>query len=129
MRAGVSLENNLTLSSHSGTNFVEASTSAPLLHKPADINLVLETCFRLGTLRALLYAPNMTPNFFDLSSGDAGTILQKLRQYRIRAALVCPAGTVRLSTRFPELVAEENRAGYFRFFETAADAREWLVQS
>jgi hypothetical protein len=26
----------------------------------------------------------MTPAFFDLSSGDAGVILQKLRNYRIR---------------------------------------------
>ena len=125
----MSVENNLTFSSHSGTTFVEASPDAQLLHKPADINLVLETCFRLRTLRALLYAPNMTPNFFDLSSGDAGTILQKLCQYRIRVALVFPAGTVRFSTRFPELVAEENRAGYFHFFESAEDARGWLVQS
>lgn len=42
-----------------------------------------------GAGSALLYAPNLTAKF-DLSSREAGAILQKLRDYRIRLAVVCP---------------------------------------
>jgi len=33
-------------------------------------------------MRALLYSSNLPPAFFDLSSREAGTVLQKLRNYR-----------------------------------------------
>jgi hypothetical protein len=33
---------------------------------------------------ALLYSPNLTERFFGLSSGEAGAILEKLRNYRLR---------------------------------------------
>jgi len=69
----------------------------------------------------------MTPRFFDLSSGEAGVILQKLRTYRIRVALICPKESVRFSSHFPDLIAEENRLPYFRFFESIEPAREWLI--
>jgi hypothetical protein len=34
----------------------------------------------------VLYSENLPPAFFDLSSGVAGAILQKLRNYKIRLA-------------------------------------------
>ena len=46
---------------------------------------------------------NLTPAFFDLSSGEAGAILQKLRNYGIRLAVVCPPGRVLMSSRFGEM--------------------------
>ena len=49
----------------------------------------------------------MTPRFFDLSSGEAGAILQKLRTYGVRVALISPKETVRFGGRLPELMAEE----------------------
>jgi len=61
-----------------------------------------------------------------LSSGEAGAILQKLRDYRIRLAVVCAPGSVRFSSRFGEMVAEESRGNYFRVFESREAAREWL---
>ena len=114
---------------------IQQTTGAPYVEGPAgelmrkadDANLVIEACFSASVRSALLYASNMPPQFFDLSSGEAGTILQKLRNYGIRVALVCPPEAVRFSSRFPELIAEENRQPYFRFFESAEAAREWLV--
>ena len=76
---------------------------------------------------ALLYAPNLTAEFFDLSSGQAGSILQKLRNYGLRLAVICPQGTVRFSSRFGEAAAEERRGGYFAVFDTRAQALEWLA--
>jgi hypothetical protein len=91
-----------------------------------DATLLVEACLSNRARTALLFAPNLTANFFDLSSGEAGAILQKLRQYRIRLAVVCPPGSVRFSSRFGEMVAEESRIGYFRILESVEAAREWL---
>lgn len=69
----------------------------------------------------------MTARFLDLSSGEAGIVLQKFRTYGVRVALVCPHGSVRFSSRFPELMAEENRLPCFRSFGSVEAAREWLA--
>ncbi len=111
----------------SGIRFLEGPPTHELLRKTDDITRIIEACFSAGTRAALLYAPNMTPSFFDLSSGEAGAILQKLRTYGIRVALICPPESVRWSSRFPDLITEENRLPYFRFFESIEPAREWLI--
>ena len=88
---------------------------------------MVEACLSSDVDGALLYAPNLTAGFFDLSSLEAGEILQKLRNYRIRLAVVCPPGTVRFSSRFGELLAEERRGRFFGVFDTRADALAWLA--
>lgn len=75
---------------------------------------------------ALLYGGNLTRGFFDLSSGEAGAVLQKLRNYGVRLAVVCPAGSVRFSSRFGELLAEERLGQHFAVLETREAARRWL---
>ena len=90
---------------------------------------MIEACFSHRARLALLYAPNLTGKFFDLSSGEAGEILQKLRNYGVRLAVVCPPGSVQFSSRFGEMLAEEHLRRDFRVFETRADAREWLLKS
>jgi len=119
--------NALTVSEHSGVPFVEGSPNSQLLSKTDDVNRIIEACASAQAGLALLYAANMTPRFFDLSSGEAGVVLQRLRNYGIRVALICPPESVRFSSRFPELIAEENRLPYFRFFESTEAAREWLI--
>jgi hypothetical protein len=119
--------NPLTISEHSGIRFLVAPQDRAFLLKPADVTQLIEACFSARVNSALLHAANMPGRFFDLSSGEAGEILQKLRNYRIRVALVCPQGSVTYSTNFRALMAEENRLPYFRFFESADAAREWLI--
>jgi len=116
----------LTVSEEAGVRFVEGPPDLPLMRSVEDSTLVLEACFSHGVSSALLYAPNLTERFFDLSSGEAGAILQKLRNYRIRLAVVCTPDSVPFSTRFGEMVAEESRTGYFQVFDSASAAREWL---
>lgn len=94
-----------------------------------DAGLVIEACYSKGVDSALLFAENLTENFFDLSSGEAGVILQKLRTYRIRIAVVYNPELVRFSSRFGEMAEEEGRTGYFRLFESEQAAREWLEGS
>src|SRR5580700_4985674 len=98
--------------------FKEWPAGVALMRNVDDAGLVIEGCYSTGVDAALLYAENLTENFFDLSSGEAGVILQKLRNYRIRIAVVYSPASARLSSRFGEMAAEEARVGYFRLFES-----------
>ena len=81
-----------------------------------DVGRLIEDCVSAGSRTALLYAENLPGKFFDLSSGQAGTILQKLRTYRVRLAVVAPKERVIPSLRFHEMAREERRSG--RVFES-----------
>jgi hypothetical protein len=100
-----------------------------VLARAAETNRLLEACFEARARAALLYAENLPPAFFDLSSGAAGEVLQKLRTYGgIRLAVVAaPDGPVRPSSRFGEMAAEERWKGHFALFDTADEARAWLA--
>ena len=104
---------------------VEGSPAATLLGEAADVDRTIEACWGEQAQAVLLYAANLPVAFFDISSGVAGHILQKLRNYRIRFALVVPPGST--STRFAELVADEQRGREFGIFADRAAALAWLA--
>ena len=115
----------LVLREHAGASFVEGTPGQPILERVTDVATLLEACFEHGTRRLLLYPENLTPHFFDLSSREAGEILQKLRNYHVHLAIV-RTPELQLSTRFGELLADEEREPYFRLFDERAAAVEWL---
>ncbi len=112
----------LAVISEHGVRVVEGTPGQAILRSPQDATLILDACFSERTSAALVYPENLTANFFDLSSGQAGEILEKLRRFRVRLAIVCPRGTVRLSSRFPEILSDD-----LRMFETRDEARQWLA--
>lgn len=118
----------LAIVEDAGVKAVEGTPGQRVMSGVKDAGLVIEACLSARTRAALLYADNLTAAFFDLSSGEAGEILQKLRNYRIRLAVVCAPGQVQFSSRFGEMLAEERRGPYFGVFDTRADARAWLAQ-
>jgi hypothetical protein len=109
-----------------GVTVAEGPTNRRLLLDVDDTGRLIERCFSLGAQGALLYASNLGAAFFDLSSGEAGAILQRLRNFRIRLAVVCPPGSVRFSSRFGEMLAEEHLGRQFGIFETRDAALEWF---
>lgn len=119
----------LTLVEEEGIKVLEGPPDTPFMSGIDDANRVIEACLSYGVGVVLLYAANLPAGFFDLSSRQAGEILQKLRNYRLRLAVVYTPGSVQFSSRFGEMAAEESRTGYFGLFETRAAALEWLVRS
>src|SRR5262249_5709249 len=111
-----------------GLRLIEGPSDAPLMSRTEDATRLVEACLSHRAQCALLYACNLTAAFFDLSSGEAGAILQKLRNYRLPLAVVCPAGSVRFSSRFAEMEAEERRGLYFGVFDTREQALEWIAE-
>jgi hypothetical protein len=118
----------LRLVEEDGVIVVEGPPDQPLLSSVDDATRVIEACFSGGVNTALLYGDNLPHGFFDLSSGKAGEVMQKLRNYGVRLAVVCPPGRVKLSRRFGEMLREERRGRDFGVFETRQSARQWLGQ-
>src|ERR1041385_3524717 len=67
---------------------IEGPSGEPLMSEAGDVDRVIEACYSNRIRLVLLYAENLPDRFFDLSSGQAGAILQKLRNYRMRLAVV-----------------------------------------
>jgi hypothetical protein len=68
----------------------------------------------------------LSEDFFDLKTGLAGAILQKIVNYSVRAAFVIGPER-KLNERFSELVKEMNKGNDIRFFENIEQAKTWLV--
>ena len=105
--------------------FVDGRDGALAMRTARDINRAIEACAAVATSNVLLPASSLPPGFFDVSSGEAGELLQKLRNYRMRLAILRD-DSVSPSTRFHELMADERRQGFFGLFDTEADALAWL---
>jgi hypothetical protein len=96
-----------------------------LITRVDDVTALIECCLTHTIDRLILYPENLTDAFFDLSSGEAGAVLQALRNYRIRLAVVrTPA--LQVSSRFGEMQEDERRGPYFRVFDTRSSAEQWL---
>ena len=109
------------------STLLEGQPELPYLRRADDVTTLIEECFSAQTRRALLYADNLPPAFFDVSSQEAGIILQKLRNYGIRLAVVAQRDSLSASSRFHELMAAERRDGAFGVFEDREDAVAWLI--
>lgn len=68
----------------------------------------------------------LPPAFFDLSTGMAGSIVQRLTMYGIRMAVVVPDAAAR-SGPFQDFAREANAGRQFRFFPDRAQALAWLA--
>lgn len=105
--------------------YFDAPTEASLRFNPADL---VSACFEKDVWNVLFDAGSLRPEFFDLSSGFAGDMVQKLVNYGIRAAVVLP-DTAGYSESFRDFVRESNRSGPVRFFEDREAAVTWLSGS
>ena len=65
------------------------------------------------------------PSFFDLRSGLAGELIQKLVNYRVRAAIVIAAPDI-FGERFTELAREHATHPTVRFVRTIDEAMTWM---
>lgn len=108
-----------------GQRFLKGAPEQQLMEHEDDVSLVLEACFANAVHCLLRYPKNLTPHFWDLSSGDVGAILQKLRNYHMRLVIV-HSRTLHLSHRFAEPLADEGRGRYFRVFDERSVAQAWV---
>jgi hypothetical protein len=100
--------------------FFELPDGAPFDGPAAVIRCVEEGAGALLLDRAVLPAA-----FFDLRTGVAGELAQKLVNYGLRMAAVVPDLSAQ-PPRFREFAREANAGGQLRFFATRQEAVAWL---
>ena len=93
--------------------------------RPVNPVVALIACIEQGSRALLLDRDALSAAFFDLSSGVAGELVQKLVNYGVRMAAVVPDLAVH-SPRFQEFVREANKGGQFHFCATRQEAIDWL---
>lgn len=91
-----------------------------------DVSHLIGAAWGLDGL--ILTEADLGPEFFQLRSGLAGELFQKLTNYGVPTALVLPDFAVH-GERFAELAHEHARHPLIRFVRTEAEARVWLGAS
>jgi hypothetical protein len=100
-----------------------ASTSRITVHSVADIAGVLRGSLSPDGL--VLTEEDLGPDFYDLRTGLAGELFQKVVNYRGRLAIVIRDARA-YGDRFGELAYEHRHHPSVRFFEDRALALQWL---
>ncbi|NLF28069.1 MAG: DUF4180 domain-containing protein [Clostridiales bacterium] len=91
----------------------------------ADALTVVQFCAEHDTNLVLIPGECLSSEFLRLSTAVAGLVLQKLSNYRVRAAAVLDTASVR--GKFREFMLETNRGSAFRIFDGEEQAAEWLT--
>lgn len=93
--------------------------------QPIDPVGAVIRCIEQGSRALLIDRAALPDAFFDLSSGIAGELAQKLANYHVRMAGVVPDLSAH-SPRFREFAAETSAGTQLRFFATREEALAWL---
>jgi hypothetical protein len=104
-------------------DYFECDSAIQVINSESDILTIFGKLYPKRKL--LIYQKNLNPDFFDLSTGVAGSILQKLVNYRVVTAFIVDINTIK-SVKFKEMVNEANMGYDFRFFDTKESAVGWL---
>ncbi|HUQ51202.1 MAG TPA: DUF4180 domain-containing protein [Gammaproteobacteria bacterium] len=95
----------------------------PSVASSRDIGDVLRRS--LAPTGCVLAEEELGPEFFDLRTGLAGELFQKIVNYRGRLAIVIRDARVH-GDRFAELAYEHRNHPAVRFFTEHTEARRWL---
>jgi Domain of unknown function (DUF4180) len=91
-----------------------------------DATALVGECLSQRSRGLLVDRAALPAAFFDLSSGIAGELVQKLTNYGIRMAAVVPDLDGQ-PPRFREFAREANAGRQFRFCATRQEAIDWLA--
>lgn len=88
---------------------------------------LVQLCWEHQTSKILIYQEALGQDFFQLRTGAAGDVMQKLTNYSLKAAVL--AGSDLTSQgRFGEMALEANRSSqHIHFFQDQTKAIEWLT--
>ena len=95
------------------------------IQSASDISAALKASVERGGL--VLDEKDLSPDFFDLTTGLASKVLQKFVSYRTRLAVIIRDPSIH-GGRFGELMNEHRIHPTVRFFSAEQAARQWLSQ-
>lgn len=108
-----------------GVKYLSLSHDHNFILTARTVAKLIEICLSQGVSCVLAQEEHLPPEFFKLRTLEAGEILQKLRTYGIRLAIVV-LKEEHYTKRFQEMLAEEKRRRYFGIFEDKQQAEKWF---
>jgi len=114
------------LKTQANTLYVASNSSEQWIRSTQDFLDLIAWGGEHGTNIFLLMDTNFLPDFYDLSTGVAGEILQKASNYWVRLAIFGSFEMV-VSKKFQEFMLESNRGTAVRFLRQKEEALEWLL--
>ena len=97
-------------------------SAGPLISTEADALDIIGETYGTGADLVVIPVARLSPDFFKLSTGLAGAILQKLMNYQFRVAIVGDISAyTEKSAPLRDFVRESNRHGTVRFLDSEAD--------
>lgn len=106
--------------------YVECVSSEEKLKTEQDTLDLIAATIENDTGLLMLHGEALSEDFFKLSTGVAGAMLQKLVNYQVRTAAVI-SDELSNKGRFREMALESNKSSHFRIFNTREEAESWLV--
>ncbi len=106
--------------------YVECVSSEIKLMTEQDTLELIAACMEHDTSLLMLNGEVFSEDFFKLSTGVAGAILQKLVNYQIKTAAII-SDELANRGRFREMALETNKGSHFRIFNSRREAESWLV--
>ncbi len=119
---------NTQLVSFQNGSFIECFSDGQLLENDKDFLDIISVCGEHLCARLLVHAALLPDEFYDLKTGLAGELLQKLVNYRINAAFIVEAEKAGKG-RFNEMMIETNRGWQFFFCHKRDAAVDWLIKN
>lgn len=120
-------ESNTMLPHHVVGRYIAVLPGGKLIQSEQDALDLVGLCFGAGVNALLIPDEAIADEFFRLRTGLAGAVLQKFRNYNIKAAIVVHKHE--MSVRFQELAGELNNGGFFRVFDNAQAAEAWVADA
>lgn len=109
-----------------GIAIAEVDSSSVVIREVQDALDLMADCYYQGASDIIIHRKNITPAFFDLSTGIAGEVLQKFSNYRVKLAIV---GDFKeeVSSSLKDFMYESNRTGRILFVGSADEALDKLT--
>ena len=111
----------LILHENSSGTTAEAVSDSLLIQSEQDALRLLEELFAAGASGVILHQENLAVEFFQLRTGLAGAVLQKLVQYEMRVAIVGDFSQY-TSDALKAFIYESNRGRQVFFLESVEQA-------
>ncbi|WP_448699985.1 DUF4180 domain-containing protein [Mucilaginibacter sp. AW1-3] len=108
-----------------GTDIAEILSDGIVIKDAQDALDIIANCGYYGTDRIIIYDKNLVADFFYLSNGIAGDILQKFSTYRSRLAIIGDFSKF-TSKSLKDFIYESNKTGRISFVTSIKDAIERL---
>jgi hypothetical protein len=109
-------------------SFLECLPDGQILQNEADILDLIAACGEYMCDRLLVHTELLPTDFYDLKTGLAGNLLQKLVNYWVRCAFILDEEKVG-NGRFYEMMIEANRGRQFFFCHERDAAVDWLIKN